>query len=243
MKWLPAFSVRRPITTIMIFLAFCVLGMIAWSRIPLELFPSDFSGRSLWVWVPCGQSAPRESEANVLRPIEERFADIEGLKSIEGQANSGTVSFQLDFHRSASMNNAYNAVVDRLERAKVELPDDVERYYVFKWDMSDAPVLYAGVGIDGDVETQYNLMQNVIRRRLGRIDGVGNVDTWGTDPKRIFIDFSRNDLMSARMALWEVVQELHYSAQAQDDPRISSFTDRWSRPSLSLCGKLHAIVL
>ena len=36
-RWLPGFSVRRPVTVLMLFLALMVLGLIAWSRIPLEL--------------------------------------------------------------------------------------------------------------------------------------------------------------------------------------------------------------
>ena len=47
MNWLPKFSVERPVTVSMLFLALCVLGMIAWARIPLELFPSSF----FWVFI------------------------------------------------------------------------------------------------------------------------------------------------------------------------------------------------
>ena len=192
----------------MIFLALCVLGGIAWSRIPLELFPSSFSGSSLWIWVPYSDSQPRESEEKVLLPIEDRIADIQGLKEINARANSGSVRFQLDFHRSIDMAEAYNATVDRLERARLDLPEEVDNYYIYKWDASDAPILYVGIGIDGDSETQYDVLENIIKRRLSRIDGVGEADTWGADPKRIFVDFHRDELTSSRMALWPVLQQL-----------------------------------
>ena len=208
MNWLPKFSVERPVTVSMLFLALCVLGMIAWARIPLELFPSSFSGSSLWVWVPFPDSQPRESEEKVLLPIEERISDIEGLKNIDAQARAGSVRLQLDFHRSMNMAEAYNATVDRLERARLDLPDDVDDYFIYKWDASDMPILYVGLGIDGDADTQYDVLENVIKRRLNRIEGVGEADTWGADPKRIFVDFHRDELMSSRLALWPIVQQL-----------------------------------
>ena len=208
MNWLPKFSVERPVTVSMLFLALCVLGMIAWARIPLELFPSSFSGSSLWVWVPFPDSQPRESEEKVLLPIEERISDIEGLKNIDAQARAGSVRLQLDFHRSMNMAEAYNATVDRLERARLDLPDEVDDYFIYKWDASDMPILYVGLGIDGDADTQYDVLENVIKRRLNRIEGVGEADTWGADPKRIFVDFHRDELMSSRLALWPIVQQL-----------------------------------
>ena len=208
MNWLPRFSIEKPVTVTMIFLACCVLGMISWLRIPLELFPSGFSGSTLYVWIPYRDAQPRESEEKVLRPIEDRLSDLEGLKEITARARSGSVQFNLEFHRSMSMNSAYNAVIDRLERSMVDLPEEVERYWIYKWDASDAPVLYAGIGIEGDAEEQHDILENVVKRRLGRIEGVGEVDAWGADPKRVFIDFHRDHLMSNRLGLWSVMQEL-----------------------------------
>lgn len=208
MNWLPRFSINKPVTVTMIFLACCVLGAISWARIPLELFPSGFSGSSLTVWIPYPDSQPRESEEKVLRPIEDRLSDLEGLKEISASARAGSVRFQLGFHRSMSMASAYNAVVDRLERSMVDLPDEVERYWIYKWDASDAPVIYTGIGIEGDAEEQYDILENVVKRRLGRIEGVGEVDAWGADPKRVFIDFHRDSLMANRLGLWSVLQEL-----------------------------------
>ena len=202
MNWLPKFSVERTCDS-----QHAVSGTLrTWDDCvgsdPLELFPSSFSGSSLWVWVPFPDSQPRESEEKVLLPIEERISDIEGLKNIDAQARAGSVRLQLDFHRSMNMGEAYNATVDRLERARLDLPDEVDDYFIYKWDASDMPILYVGLGIDGDADTQYDVLENVIKRRLNRIEGVGEADTWGADPKRIFVDFHRDELMSSRLALY-----------------------------------------
>ena len=69
MRWLPRLSVHRPVTAVMVFVALCVLGLIAWVQIPLELLPSGFSNNELWMRVPYSDAQPQETE-KVTLPVE-----------------------------------------------------------------------------------------------------------------------------------------------------------------------------
>ena len=40
------------------------------------------------------------------------------------------------------------------------------------------------------VESPHQLMEDVGKKRVERVDGVGQVETWGTDPVIIFVPFS-----------------------------------------------------
>ena len=124
MNWLPQFSIERPITVVMVFLSICVLGAIAWSRIPLELFPSGATGQSLYIRVAYPDSQPRATEEAVTLPIEDHLSDLEGLKTITSRSRATNASINVEFHRSIPMSAAYNAVVDRMERALLELPEE-----------------------------------------------------------------------------------------------------------------------
>jgi len=207
-RWLPALSVHRPVMVSMVFLALCVLGFIAWARIPLEMMPGRFELNQMWVWVPYADSTPQENQTTLARPIEEQLATIEGLKSISSSSSSGSTSFELTFHRSIGMDSAYNSVVDRMERAMVELPDDVQRYWVYRWNPADEPVLWAGIRMPEEVEDPYRLVNEVISQRLMRVPGVGKVDAWGADPKRVFIDFSLPAVQQNGLNLGEVLGKL-----------------------------------
>ena len=126
-QWLPRFSVTRPVTVVMTFLALTLLGVIAWDRIPREVMPGRFTLNEMWVSVPYPGGSSREVEASLLRPLEEQITIAPGLKCMSASARDDGVSLNLEFHRSVSMDVAYNSVVDRMERAMPELPDDVER--------------------------------------------------------------------------------------------------------------------
>ncbi|MEL6348892.1 MAG: efflux RND transporter permease subunit, partial [Myxococcota bacterium] len=205
---LPEFSVRRPVTVVMMFLALCVLGAMAWNRIPLEMMPGQFSLSRMWVWVPYPGATPQENESAILLPLEEQLSTLPGLKEMSGRANSGSVSFSLNFHRSLPMDEAYNAVVDRMERSMTEIPDDVERYYIYRWNPSDEPIIWAGVSLDEDVEYPYQLAEEVIKANLERVDGVGQVEIWGADPRQIYLEFSLDALSQHGVSLYEVIQTL-----------------------------------
>ena len=46
---------------------------------------------------------------------------LTGLKEMDTRASAGSARATLAFHRSVSMDAAYNAVVDRMERAMTDL--------------------------------------------------------------------------------------------------------------------------
>jgi HAE1 family hydrophobic/amphiphilic exporter-1 len=207
-SWLPTFSVRRPVTVAMGFVALVVLGLLAWTRIPLEMMPSSFTLNRLWVWVPYDGSSPRENEQQLVRPLEEQLATSSGIKSMTSRARSGSASLSLEFHRSTSMAVAYNAVVDRMERAMAELPDDVERYWIWKFDPASEPVMWAGIAIPDEVEDEHKLVTEFIEKRLERVPGVGEVDVWGVTPRAVFIDFQLDALLTHGVSLGEVIGSL-----------------------------------
>lgn len=74
-----AFSIRRPVTTIMCFVSLVVVGLIAAFRLPLEALP-DISAPFLFVQLPYTGSTPDEVERNLVRPAEEALATMTGIK-------------------------------------------------------------------------------------------------------------------------------------------------------------------
>ncbi len=57
---LPKFSLNRPVTVLMILIAILVIGLMAYFRIPIDLFPSGFNPPFLSVYVPYIDANPKE---------------------------------------------------------------------------------------------------------------------------------------------------------------------------------------
>ena len=79
-------SIKRPVTTIMLFVSMVVVGLIAAVRLPLEAIPDRSRRRCCSCSLPYTGSTPEEVERTILRPVEEALSTMSGIKSMEGNA-------------------------------------------------------------------------------------------------------------------------------------------------------------
>ncbi len=178
-------SVRRPVTMVMLYTAMLVLGVIAYSRLPVDLMPAGFSPPFLGIWVPYPNSTPEEVEQTIARPVEGMLGTISGVRSISSNSSSGGCWVFLRFHQNTNMDVAYADVRDRMDRVMPELPEDIERTWVRKFSSDDQPILWAGLEINREFDDPYTLLDEIVVRELLRIDGVANVELFGVPQRSI----------------------------------------------------------
>ncbi|MEO0603243.1 MAG: efflux RND transporter permease subunit, partial [Myxococcota bacterium] len=205
---LPALAWDRPVSVLMVFIAAMVLGFVAYARLPVQLLPSGIEPGFLWVWVPYPNAAPIEVDDRIVRPIETQFGTVSGVKRMISRASSGSAQFTLEFHSSVDMDEAYNSVVDRLERAMPDLPDDVERYGVFRYNPSDDPIVFVGASFPDDAEDPYYVMTRVLQPALERVPGVAALDVWGVPKFGVWVDYDRDRLYAHGVDLGDVQRRI-----------------------------------
>jgi HAE1 family hydrophobic/amphiphilic exporter-1 len=203
------------------FLALVVICSIAWMRIPLQMMPSGFEPGFLYVWVPYPDSSPQEIDEQLVRPIEEELGTVTGLHTIVSHAGQEDASFELHFHGSVDMGEAYSAVVDRMERAMPLLPEDALDYGVFKFDMDDAPILWAGVSLSESIADPHHVMSRIVQPRLERIPGVARVNTWGVPQRVVQIDYERDKLYSHGVDLGSLQRRMRQDNLQMSGGRIT----------------------
>jgi HAE1 family hydrophobic/amphiphilic exporter-1 len=204
-RWLAKLSVGRPVTVVSGFVALLVLGILAWDRVPLEMMPGRFTLNKMWVWMPYKDSTPQENLRQLVRPVEDHLATTPGIKRLKTRSGGNYARAELEFHRSISMDAAYNAVVDRMDRAMADMPDDLDRYYVYRWNPSDDAIYWGGISTPDSIDDPHHVISEVVVKHMERVPGVGKVETWGIHPRRVFIDFNLDLLFTHRMGLMEVV--------------------------------------
>ena len=178
---LPRFSVNRPVTVVMMLLALLVVGVIAYTRIPLTLFPEGMDYPRLFVWAPYPNAGAVEVEKKVVRHLEEAIAQVSSVKSIQSGAERGSGWARVEFQKGTDLQVAFAEMKDRLERVMPEMPDEIEQLWVRRWDQNDIPILEGAITFGTGVTDPAFLIETYIEPALRRIDGVGNVETWGHD--------------------------------------------------------------
>jgi HAE1 family hydrophobic/amphiphilic exporter-1 len=183
---LPEFSLKRPVTIVVVMLIFITIGIISLIKLPLEMFP-DVSFPGLMVHVPYPSSSPEEVERTITRPLEEILSTINNLKNISSTSSSSDSRIHLEFDSGTNMDYASMEIRDKIDQIRSRLPDDIEKIRIRRWSTSDFPVISVNISIPGDLDKLYTLAENLVQPELERIEGVANVDIRGLRSKQLII--------------------------------------------------------
>ncbi len=202
------FSIRRPVTTIMCFVSLVVVGLIASFRLPLEALP-DISAPFLFVQIPYTGSTPEEVERTIIRPVEESLATMTGIKRMRSQATSEAASIFIEFSDwDRDIAIAASDARERIDAIRSDLPDDLQRYNVFKWSSSDQPVLKVRLASATDLTAAYDMLDREFKRRIERIPGVARVDITGAPPNEVEIAIDPDRLSAHGLSINELSDRL-----------------------------------
>ncbi len=196
---IPRFSVTRPVTVLMLLLTMVVVGYIAYTRIPIALYPEGMEGDRLSIYVNYPNASPREVEEKIARPIEDIIGTVPNVKRVNSYSSTGYCYVRVQFQPGTSLRDAYATLSDRMDRVKPLLPEDVDRIHVRRWDQNDAPMMNLVATLPPDMEDAAYRLENFVRPALQRIEGVGNVDIWGIQLREVRIELNDERLRSHRI--------------------------------------------
>jgi hydrophobic/amphiphilic exporter-1 (mainly G- bacteria), HAE1 family len=204
---LPAIALKRPITVIMLAITVLGLGIIAGYRIPIEFLPS-FDPPFLACSIPYIGANPEQVENEVAIPAEGQFRTIPKLKRISTTSGSNGCMVSMLFDWDADMTTVMAEVRDRIERLKLELPDDIERVVIQRYSTDSFPIMFFAIGGEGDEEELAHLARTELKSRLMRIDGVAGADVNGLPARDVLIEFDQNALRSINLGLYDIIGKL-----------------------------------
>ena len=189
-----ALAVEKRVTMTMVVFGILVLGVLSLLRLPLEFMPS-FQNSNVSVYAPYNSSSPEEVARLIVRPLEDALSTINGVKRLSARASANDASIDLEFNEGVDMDLAAVEVRDRVDRVRNDLPNDLERVFIRRFQSSDIPVLRMNLSAAWEGERLFEFIEDVMRRRLERLEGVANVEVWGLLTPQL-----RVDLLPQRMA-------------------------------------------
>ena len=179
-------ALNRPVTTVVVFVALALVGLIASRLLPLEKFP-DIEFPGIYVEIPYEASTPEEVERLITRPVEEALATLSGVERMRSYSSENRAQIELEFDWDQSMAAKGIEARAKIDSVRHLLPDDVRRVFVFTGSLADVPVLQLRISSERDLSDSYDLLDRLLKRRLERIDGVSRVELHGVDPREIRI--------------------------------------------------------
>lgn len=158
------FSIRNWRMTMGIMLFAVIGGLLAISRLPLDAEP-DVPIPFVNIQVTLPGISPEDAQRLLIRPLETELKSLEGLKEINGVAATNIASLTLEFEASYDLDLAIAEVLEKVDRARAELPEEAFEPVVNEVSTSTVPILT--VNLWGDVpERALQRQAKDLQRRL-----------------------------------------------------------------------------
>jgi len=185
--------IQRPILTTMIYMVIITVGLIAFSRLSVDLMP-EITYPTISVVTSYGNVGPEEMEELITRPIEEALAAVQGVEEITSSSSEGQSSVRVAFTWGADLDASANDIRDRIDRVLPRLPEGIDRPMIRKFDLSAFPILILSVGGDLDPLELRQIIDDQVKYRLERVPGVAAVDVRGGLNREIHVNLKAAQL-------------------------------------------------
>ena len=179
-------SVKRPVTTSLVFVALIVLGLFSLKNLPIDLFP-DVDTNTIMVMTSYAGTSASDIEQNVTRPLENTLNSVEHLKHITSNSRENISIVTLEFEYGYDIDALTNDVRDKLDMVSSMLPDDANTPIIFKFSSDMIPIVLLSVQATQSMPGLYKILDENVANPLARVDGVGSVSIAGAPKREVHI--------------------------------------------------------
>jgi len=204
---LPAFGVKQPIATLMLFAALLLLSTVALFKLNIDLFP-DIEPPVISVLTFWPGASAEDVEKNVTKYLEDRLISVNNLDTLTSKSINNLSLVQRKFEWGTNLDAASNDIRDKIELAKRDLPPDIEKPILFKFSSATAPILFMTVSGDISWPRLYHITDKVIGDELRRVPGVGALVLYGGDRRQINVYFDLDKIKGYHLSLHRLSQVL-----------------------------------
>jgi HAE1 family hydrophobic/amphiphilic exporter-1 len=202
-------SIKRPVTTLMVFLIIITLGVAGWRYLPIDLLPPiEFPQVTIRTDYP--NVGPEEIEKIITEPIEEALAGVPGVERTRSQSEEGQSDVTLDFARGTNLDEAANDVRAALDRISNRFPPEVAAPRLWKFDPNDSPIVVVGVSsTTWDLQELTLVLERDITKRFEQILGVGAISIWGGIDRQVKVELRRDRLNASSLSASDIQAALN----------------------------------
>jgi hydrophobe/amphiphile efflux-1 (HAE1) family protein len=237
MQWLARICVQRPVLASVIVLVFVVVGIIGYTRLPVDRFPKvDFP--TVAITTRLNGATPKEVETQITDKIEEAVNTVSGIDELRSVSSEGISQVIVVFLLEKNVDVAAQEIRDRVNRVIVDLPDDADPPIVEKLDPDASPILNVALTADRPAREITEYADKILRRQLESVPGVGQATLLGGRKRQINVWMDPVRLRSFNLTAIDVQKALR--SQNVQIP-AGTVKDAASQEGLRVLGKAASV--
>jgi HAE1 family hydrophobic/amphiphilic exporter-1 len=167
-------AVTRPVLTTVIVVAILVLGLFSYTRLVVDLFPEvDFPFVTVTTIYP--GAGPEEVESQISKRIEDAVSTIAGIKRMDSINRESVSLVLIEFKLGVDQDQAGIDVKEKVEQILNDLPQNVEKPQVAKFDFRALPILNLALTGPQSLRELYEVADKQVRDAVSQAPGVASV--------------------------------------------------------------------
>ena len=203
-------SIERPIAVLAVVLMVVMFGIVALQTIPIQLSP-DVNRPVITVSTNWFGAAPAEIEREIVIRQEDVLRGISGLSQIESNSEQGRSRVKMEFAIGTGMDRAMLEVANRLDRV-TGYPNEADEPTIKLAGAEDSPIAWFIVtrtkGNTRPIREFGDFVKDVIKDRVERVRGVGQVNVYGASEREIQVVIEPQLLARYQLTVSNVLQVL-----------------------------------
>lgn len=196
-------SVKKPITTSLIFIAIIVLGLFSLSKLSIDQFP-EIEMNTAIVLVSYPGASAEDVENNVTKVMESALSTVSDLKKLKSTSKENTAIISVEFNWGTDLDAAVNDMRDKIEMVKSYLPDGCSNPMIMKISTDMMPITIISATADESTAALYKILDDGVANPLNRINGVGSVSISGAPQREIIVDCDPTKLEAYNLTVEQI---------------------------------------
>lgn len=228
MKKLSEFSVKYPVTILMLVLGVVLLGYISYDKLGVDLFP-DLNSPRLFIELESGERPPEEMESQFVENLEALAIRQSDVVEVSSVSKVGSAQITVEYAWNKNMDDAF---LD-LQKAVTSFSQnqDIDAINITQHDPNSSPVMLVGLShpTTDNMNDLRKVADNYIRNELIRLEGVAEVEVSGAEDIEVLIETSDYLLDAFGLTMDEI------------SSRIASFNQSISGGSIEEMGLRYVV--
>ena len=197
-------SVRRPVLATVFSLIIIAFGAIAFTTLPLRELP-DVDQPVVSISTTYAGASAQVVETQITRVIEDQLSGIDGIDTIRATSRDGRSGISVEFTLSRDLEDATNDVRNAVDRARRQLPLDIDDPVIRKADAdADAIIWFSLESTTLDRIELTDYAERYIVDRLAVLNGVASVQVGGGFRRALRIWLDTNALAARGLTVQDV---------------------------------------
>ncbi len=197
--------IRRPIGTSLLSVAIMLLGIIAYSILPVSALPRiDYPTFQVTAQLPGAD--PETMAASVAAPLERLFGQIAGVSELTSVCGTGTAAVTVQFSLDRAADPAARDIQAAITAARSELPTNLPNPPVWrKTNPADAPILIMAMTSQTlTPDKVYAAGSTILVQRISQVPGVATVLLAGAQKAAVRVQVNPTALANRGLGMEDV---------------------------------------